>query len=354
MGRVSLRDYLVGERLPPNVAAAWSADFCHGLGHAITRGLVAHRDIKPENLLIGASGVLRITDFGIAWTVRPESEGATIAGTPPYMAPEQWCGEEQDIRTDLYAFGVVLYEMCYGSMPLGGRSAVDFRDQHLRVRPDFAAHPFARVMARCLSKEPAARYAGPDELLVNLTDICRAEGIALPPKPQQVNREADDLHGLSHALSAIGNRAEAVVAARRLVSIEPNSAGNWTQLARLLMVDGDDKGAIEALDRSLTLDPTRSAPWNNLGLILNRQRKWEHALAAFDRALVSDPVNTGALLNSTTPLCQLGRHGEALDRLKRAAALAPDKYMIWNNLGSVYVELGRKGDAIASFQRARA
>jgi len=157
MGRVSLRDYLTGEPLPPNVAAAWSADFCYGLERALARGLVTHRDIKPENLLIGASGVLRITDFGIAWAVRSESKKDAVSGTPPYMAPEQWRGAEQNVRTDLYAFGVVLYEMCYGRMPFAGRSAVDFRDQHLRARPVFAAHPFATVMKRCLAREPAAR-----------------------------------------------------------------------------------------------------------------------------------------------------------------------------------------------------
>mgnify|MGYP000161208419 CR=1 FL=1 len=354
MGRVSLRDYLTGEPLPPNVAAAWSADFCYGLERALARGLVAHRDIKPDNLLIDASGVLRITDFGIAWTLRSEGEEATIAGTPPYMAPEQWRGAEQDVRTDLYAFGVVLYEMCYARMPFGGNSAADFRDQHLRARPVFSTHPFATVMARCLAKEPAARYQGPDELRAKLAIICGREGITLPPKPPHLSRDADDLHALAHALSAVGKHGEAIVAARRLVSLEPNDAGNWTQLARLLMEAGDELGAIDALDRSLTLDPTRSAPWNNLGLVFTRQGKWEHALAAFDRALVSDPRNTGALLNATTPLCQLGRHAEALDRLKRAAAIAPDKYMIWNNLGAVCVDLGRKADAIASFQKALA
>jgi serine/threonine protein kinase len=65
-GRISLRDYLHAGPLPPTVVGAWAADFCYGMEHGQSRGLVAHRDIKPENLLIGMSGTLRITDFGIA------------------------------------------------------------------------------------------------------------------------------------------------------------------------------------------------------------------------------------------------------------------------------------------------
>ena len=150
LNRVSLRDYLRYGALKPNVVAAWTADFCYGLQHAVLKGLVAHRDIKPENLLIGASGVLRVTDFGIAKaTVSTFNEDSTkqpklgawqtrsgkVSGTPPYMAPEQWRGAEQDVRTDIYAFGVVMYEMCHGRMPFVAPSMEKLIDQHLHIKP---------------------------------------------------------------------------------------------------------------------------------------------------------------------------------------------------------------------------
>jgi len=133
LNRVSLFDHLRSEPLNRGQIAVWIADLCHGLEYARSKGLVAHRDIKPANLLIGTSRVLRITDFGISRAVTlsrggtPEinigdAPGSGISGTPAYMAPEQWRGEVQDMRTDIYAVGVVIYQMCYGRLPFSGDS----------------------------------------------------------------------------------------------------------------------------------------------------------------------------------------------------------------------------------------
>jgi len=168
-GRISLRDYLHAGPLPPTVVGAWAADFCYGMEHGQSRGLVAHRDIKPENLLIGMSGTLRITDFGIARAAlvsrgvklpQPEAKlgiwqtsGGNIAGTPPYMAPEQWLGSKQDFRTDVYAFGVTMYEMCYGHMPFPGPNIQKFQEQHLRAKPLIPSSLFASIVERLPLKE---------------------------------------------------------------------------------------------------------------------------------------------------------------------------------------------------------
>jgi serine/threonine-protein kinase len=180
-GRTSLRDYLRGTPLAPNAVATWSADFCYGMIYAATKGLIAHRDIKPENLLIGATGILRVTDFGIARAVQSHSEAreknlshlgnwqtisGQISGTPAYMAPEQWRAGTQDIRSDIYAFGVVLYEMICGTIPFTGPGIEDLAHQHLAVSPRIPHGIFSPMIARCLSKDPAARYQTPQHLLV--------------------------------------------------------------------------------------------------------------------------------------------------------------------------------------------
>lgn len=369
LGRVSLRDYLSTSVPTPRAVAALTADFCYAMAQACAKGMVAHRDIKPENLLVGATGKLRVTDFGLARAMALGSTGSgtspdklggwhtrdgKIAGTPPYMAPEQWQAGPQDIRTDIYAFGVVMFEMCYGRRPFVGSSLEDLVAQHLRRQPEIPAGVFAPVIARCLAKEPNTRYADTSALLVELTRVCREHGLPLPPKPANSGQKAKELSALARGLSAVGKPEEALQAVRQLVEIEPEVAGHWTEMGRILLQRGDDNAAIAAMERSLALDETRSPAWNNFGLALKRAGKWQEAVFAFDRALDCDPFNTAPMLNSTEPLLQLGQAGQALLRVKRAAEIAPDKFMIWLNMGAVYVDLADKRNAIECLRKAQA
>lgn len=363
-GRISLRDYLTSDPLQPAVIASWTADFCYGMEHAQSRGLVSHRDIKPENLLIGSFGKLRITDFGIARALlssganqpQPETKlgvwqtrGGSISGTPPYMAPEQWLAAKQDFRTDVYAFGVTLYEMCYGRRPFLGPN---IRDQHLRDAPAIPRSIFSSIIERCLAKQPEQRYATPTALLEDLTRVCSANKVSLPPGPNVTSQEVNELDGLAQGLSAVGKVEEALTAARELAALKPEDAGNWNQLGRLLLEVGDPAGASEALERSLSLDDSRSPAWNNFGIALQRQEKWQKAVFAFDRAIDCDPLNTAPMLNSTQPLRHLGQHGNAIARLKRAAKIAPDKYQIWTNLGAIYFDLEDKANCLDCYRKS--
>jgi tetratricopeptide (TPR) repeat protein len=270
------------------------------------------------------------------------------------MAPEQWLGSKQDFRTDVYAFGVTMYEMCYGHMPFPGPNIQKFQEQHLRAKPLIPSSLFASIVERCLSKNPLARYTTPMELLEDLTRACQSKKVPLPPKPKMTSREAQELAGLAQGLSALGKTKEALAASRKLVELEPQSAGNWNQLGCLLLELHDHVGAKDALLQSLALDETRSPTWNNLGIALQRQQKWRQALSAFDHAIDRDPFNTAPMLNSTEPLRQLGHHIKALDRLKRASEIAPDKYQIWNNLGAIYLDLEDKENCLACCRRVQA
>ena len=93
-----------------------------GLQHAHERGIV-HRDLKPENIMVTVTGAVKILDFGLAQFEDPSvtrlTEAGVIAGTPPYMAPEQLLGKQTSARTDQFAFGVMLYEMLTGRHPFG-------------------------------------------------------------------------------------------------------------------------------------------------------------------------------------------------------------------------------------------
>ncbi len=144
------------------------------------RGIV-HRDLKPGNVMVDSEGRLRVLDFGLARveeTVPISSQLSTgtfeepmtrqgmVLGTVPYMSPEQAEGKRVDFRSDLFSFGVVLYEMATGSRPFGGDTAASLISSILRdspssvteVRPELPAH-LDRIIQRCLEKAPDARYS---------------------------------------------------------------------------------------------------------------------------------------------------------------------------------------------------
>lgn len=154
--------------LPTERALALFLKIAEGMAYCHANGVI-HRDLKPENILITPEGQPVIMDFGLALTkgshrVTYSNLSATM-GTPDYMAPEQIEGQRGDARTDVYALGTILYEMLAGQTPFTGDNNLAVMAQHMQgaaprldkvcpgVSPQLAA-----VVARCLQRDPDARY----------------------------------------------------------------------------------------------------------------------------------------------------------------------------------------------------
>ncbi|MFZ1326636.1 MAG: serine/threonine-protein kinase [Candidatus Contendobacter sp.] len=162
-----LRDYLKDRQPLPLVnAIAVIVQVLHALGHAHASGVV-HRDIKPGNIILLADGQVKVTDFGIARleTVSHLTQDGMAVGTPGYMAPEQFRGEEADRRADLYAAAVVLFELLTGVRPFDGRSASELMYQVLNEQPQRASQLNRRlppeldvVLGKALAKAPEDRF----------------------------------------------------------------------------------------------------------------------------------------------------------------------------------------------------
>jgi len=146
----------------------------NSLDYAHTRGIV-HRDIKPQNIMISPSGMVKITDFGIAHIEDPDASHQTqageILGTPNYMSPEQVMGKKVDGRSDLYSLGVILYEITSGSRPFKGDNlAAIFHaiTSENPARPDELkaglTPEISRIIMKCLQKTPAERFQNGKEL----------------------------------------------------------------------------------------------------------------------------------------------------------------------------------------------
>jgi serine/threonine protein kinase len=219
LGRTTLRDYMRGRALSLQLILRWSAEFCFAMQFAQSRGMPAHRDIKPDNLLIGAPQALQITDFGLTTTLQRPLQGShmAISGTPPYMAPEQWTAGSQSIQTDIYAFGVVLHELCFGRFPWAAKTAPEFAQTHLNSAPSLGAHPLSAVIQACLAKSPDKRPNGPQGLLSMLEEVATKNKIPLPPRPEPIDDAQWELHAVS-SLGSVGDPAAPLTMARERIS----------------------------------------------------------------------------------------------------------------------------------------
>jgi eukaryotic-like serine/threonine-protein kinase len=166
----SLRDRLERGRLSVDEALAVATPLADALAAAHAAGIV-HRDVKPGNVILTPSGGVKLVDFGVAKLPAVPAATSPMAGTPPYMSPEQIRGEEVDGRADIWSLGVVLYEMLAGRRPFGGADEAallraiqsESPPKLRRLRSEIAA-PLARIVERCLARSPAARFASASEL----------------------------------------------------------------------------------------------------------------------------------------------------------------------------------------------
>ena len=159
-------------RLPAEKALRVARDLCSGLAAAHERGVI-HRDLKPANIMIDARGTAKITDFGIAAIADDESTPAFL-GTPSYMAPEQLRGEQLSPRTDLYALGLVLYELFTGKRIFDGVSLGELLTAHKRRKPRLSTivvdvdPSVERVILQCLEEDPLQRPSSAQRVLAML------------------------------------------------------------------------------------------------------------------------------------------------------------------------------------------
>lgn len=176
----SLADQLARDRtVAPRPAAVIGAQVACALDYAHRHGIV-HRDVKPDNILFDEDGHAVVTDFGIATAKfhgRLTGTGRAM-GTPHYMSPEQAMGKLIDGRSDLYALGVVLYEMLLGFPPFDGADSYSVGYKHVHeppVPPDVVdsrmPKPISDVIMRCLAKGAADRYQRGHELADALIDV---------------------------------------------------------------------------------------------------------------------------------------------------------------------------------------
>jgi serine/threonine-protein kinase len=189
----SLRELLRERRLSTQEALRYGVQLAEALGVAHASGIV-HRDLKPGNIVVTDSRLIKILDFGLAKSLTPAVPGAgdstittagAVVGTVGYMPPEQMLGGEVNARSDVFAFGVVLYEMLCGARPFAGATREETAGRMMREEyGDLAAQcagvseELCQVIRKCLRSKPAERYASCAEVAEELKLVLAGEPLS--------------------------------------------------------------------------------------------------------------------------------------------------------------------------------
>jgi len=172
--------------LPLSRVGVWAGDLANALNRAHRAGIV-HGDVKPANIFVTDEGHIKLGDFGIARYATQLSGTGKLVGTPAYLSPEQIKGETQDHRSDIFSLGIILYQMATGVRPFDGSSVTAVCAQIVASEPAPPSRhnpelpkEFDRIVMRCLSKDPNARYASGESLAASLYPFARSKPEAAP------------------------------------------------------------------------------------------------------------------------------------------------------------------------------
>jgi serine/threonine protein kinase len=367
-----LLEYVGGGNLRDKINAGLTLDAALSIALGVCRGMrfldeserIVHRDIKPENILVTKDGVPKVTDFGLVVITpstghrsetTPDARRAhlddiaapdgRVAGSLPYMSPEQLTGGQVDTRSDVYSFGVVLYEMLTGRRPFDAVSFSAHRRTHLYespVAPADAPADVGAIVVKCLAKNPSDRFQNFAELAEQIVAFCHRNGLdeIVPPPLSIASLEESmtpaDWVGRGRSLFTLGT----TLASRHR---DGNGHTYLEQACACLYKACSSGWRAESLGS--TLGPACS--------LLGRH---DEAIPHFRADISSSPESFESYVGLARSLESVGRVDEALAMLQDAAERYPGAFTLRSELAMIYARQKHQPesrDAIGQAFRSR-
>jgi len=353
-GLNSLEGYL--EHRPPDLIQSlrWAIQFCHGMESAGTQGIRSHRDVKPANIMITREGQVKITDFGFADVIDPSRKQAVFDGmararrgteprfgfgTPSYMPPEQFVNPANcDARSDIYSFGVVLYQLATrGRLPFApkvrrrrpGRNPPSIWKQMHRLHTDAPLPPLRSplfpILRRCLQKEQRARYQTFSDLRHDLELLLLKNGEELEAPSRSRKAEAWEIYNRAFSLAQLGNYEDAIRHYDMVLELEPQNTDAWNNRGVCCKKLGKNEDALICYENAIRVDRHNASAWTNKGNILYATGRYSDALVSLTRAVRIDTANETAWLNKALAEERLGLNKEAASSYRRYLDTKPQE-----------------------------
>jgi tetratricopeptide (TPR) repeat protein/tRNA A-37 threonylcarbamoyl transferase component Bud32 len=378
-----LRGWIRHKRLTPQLSLEIALDVCDGMLHAVTKkeGFV-HRDLKPANILVRHDTVAKVTDFGLGRAFdslvesqempllsseqlqRPSearlTEAGRVMGTLAYMAPEQYTPRSLDARADIFAFGIILYEMLTGIRLFGSASNLQtLRELHSRpvsFPPALAEQlpaDLCQLTLRCLQVPREARPQTWQELRTELAACYRALTGKQPPlKNSPTEMQLDELMDKAYSLSELRRYNDALAVYDQALALDPHSAWVWARKGRVLRQLKRYPEALETFAQALNRHPTFAWAWYNKGIVHERLGEYAQAQAAYQRAAELRPGDIWAAYNHARLLFALGQFEAAHTQIEEVLNIDPNHALSHALRGRILMRLGKTHEALAAFDRA--
>jgi tetratricopeptide (TPR) repeat protein len=386
-GLNSLHDYFLA-RQPPDLAQSlkWAIQFCHGMEHAYLKGVRCHRDIKPSNIMISHGKTVKISDFGLAGVLgasnamsgvklciqqgRIRLSGSVLqgksCGTPTHMPPEQFTDAAScDQRSDIYAFGVVLYQMAAGDrLPFLAALPKDNSQEEQRRfwKEMYKLHnqalvpklnsPLFSIIQRCLEKAPDRRYQTFEKIRTVLEPILRHQTGETVKPPEGREFKAWEWVNKGISLGILGRFSEAIECCDEALEINPQSAEAWINKGVSLASLGRFMEAVTCYDKAVKINPQYAEVWYNKGVSLSRLGRFMEAVTCYDKAVKINPQYVNAWFSKGVSLGRLGRFDEAIECNDKALEINPQDADAWINKGVSFERLSRFSEAIECYDKA--
>lgn len=351
-------EQILAER-PLNIDEAlnYSLQFCEGMNYAISTMNLIHRDIKPANCFIDRDNILKISDFGLgkaALSKGIDSEkteknlanadvfsSSAMVGTLPYMAPELFSDMgNASIRTDIYSFGVMMYEMFTGTNPFFDEDPTEVIDRHLSLIPKKPSEINAEVpnevdsiILKSIDKNPTDRFKNFSEIQEALSEVYKAytgKELAADENKNIFTEEDFIKRGLS--LANLGKYDEAIKSYEEAISLNKRSPAILHKGMSLLGM-GLYKESLKVFDSFIEIHPDYWKAWFCKGDVLRAMKKFDMALMALNSAEKRMSENAEIIAKTGQIISESGSPKEALSYYEKAIELNNKIPEIWFNYG---------------------